>query len=270
MPEGDTLARAAATLHGALAGQPVTAFTTRLAPVASAAEHYTVAGREVERVVARGKHLVMMFSGGVLLRTHLRMRGSWHLYRPGEAWQRSPARMRLRLDTPAWLAVAFDVYDAELTGATFERVRVLAALGPDLARPDVDLVDAAARVQAGGDRPVAEVLLDQRVIAGLGNVYRSEVLFLAGLSPSVRVRELDRTAVDALVRLAADLLRLNVAKTRASRVTTRRQAPGEGLWVYGRAGRPCRRCGTPIATTARPESGRRIFWCPRCQPAPAR
>jgi endonuclease-8 len=268
MPEGDTLARAAATLHAALAGQVVTAFTAQLAPVASAAETCGLGGRVVERVVARGKHLIVMFSGGVLLRSHLRMHGSWHLYRPGERWRRSPSRMRLRLDTAAWSAVAFDVYDAELVAAeTLEGVRTLAALGPDLARPDVDLAAAASRLHAAGARPIAEALLDQRIVAGLGNVYRSEVLFLARQSPFVAAGAIDRSAIDALVRISADLLRVNVARPRGGRVTTGRRAPGEALWVYRRGGLPCRRCGTAVQSAATPESGRRIYWCPRCQPS---
>jgi endonuclease-8 len=269
MPEGDTLARAAATLHAALAGHVVTAFTARIAPVASAAEDHAIAGRVIERVVARGKHLIVMFSGGVLLRSHLRMHGSWHLYRPGEPWRRSPARMRLRVDTAAWCAVAFDVYDAELVAAeTLDRVRALAALGPDLAQPGVDLGLAATRLQAAGDRAIGEVLLDQRIVAGLGNVYRSEVLFLARISPFVPAGRLDRPETEALVRIAADLLRVNVARARGGRVTTRRQSPGDALWVYRRRGLPCRRCGTAVQSAATPESGRRVYWCPHCQRPP--
>lgn len=269
MPEGDTIARAAATLHRALGGQVVTGFVSELAPVAAVHDEHPVTGRTIERAVAHGKHLVIAFSGGLLLRTHMRMHGSWHLYRPGERWQRAPRRMRLRLDTAPWIAVAFDVYDAELVrGDDTTRIAAVATLGPDLLSPALDVTAVAARIIAAGARAIGDVLLDQRVAAGIGNVYRSELLFLANLHPHTTAGTLTHEQCTALVERAVVLLRANARVGAGRRVTTGRLAPGEALWVYQRTGRPCRRCGTPIASAAEAPLARRVYWCPGCQPAP--
>lgn len=269
MPEGDTIARAAAVLHGALAGQLVTGFRTELATVAAVSDAHPVAGRAIERVVAIGKHVVVVFSRGLLLRTHLRMHGSWHLYRPGERWQRSRRRMRLAIDTAPWIAVAFDVYDAELVpGADPARLAAVAGLGPDLLSPTLDEAGAAARILAEGRRPIGDVLLDQRVLAGLGNVYRSELLFLAGVHPDTPAGALSEAARAGLIRRARALLGANARVGRGRRVTTGRLSPDEALWVYQRTALPCRRCGTAVRSAAEP-AGRRVYWCPQCQPSSA-
>ena len=132
MPEGDTIARAAATLHAALAGQPVTHAESVLADVSTAFAARRVVGRTVDRVTSHGKHLAITFSGDLVLRTHMRMHGAWHLYRPDERWRRAAHRLRIRLDTPPWIALAFDVYDAEVVAGVAERVPAIARLGPDL------------------------------------------------------------------------------------------------------------------------------------------
>ncbi len=270
MPEGDTIARAASTLHEALAGRVVTAFASALAPVAVVAEDLDVRGRTVERVHAVGKHLVMVFSGAVVLRTHMRMHGSWHLYRPGERWWKPAHAMRLRLDTDAWVAVAFDVHDAEFV-ATGDAAAVpaIARLGPDLLAPEVDVADVARRIVAEGDRPLGDVLLDQRVLAGLGNVFRSEVLFVEGLHPRTPAGTLDPARAGALVKRAVRLLRVNARTGAGRRNTTGRRAPGESLWVYQRTGQPCRRCGTLVQSAAEAPLSRRVYWCATCQPAGA-
>lgn len=269
MPEGDTIARAAAVLHAALAGRVVTAFTSALAPVAAAHAAAPLTGRTVTAVTAHGKHLVMAFSGGVLLRSHLRMHGRWHLYRPGERWQTSPRAARLRLDTADWVAVGFDIHDAELATATAPTdVAALATLGPDLLAPAVDVPLVAGRITAEGARPVADVLLDQRVLAGIGNVFRSELLFLEGLDPRGPAAALTADRAASLVRRAVRLLRINARPGAARRVTTGRLHPGEALWVYQRTGKPCRRCGTAIASYAELPLARRVYWCPACQQAP--
>lgn len=271
MPEGDTIARAAASLHAALAGQVVTSASSVLADVDRAFAAHGVAGRTVARVTAHGKHLAMAFSGDLILRTHMRMHGAWHLYRPGEPWRRSARRLRIRLDTAPWIALAFDVYDAELVAASAPtRVAAIARLGPDLLAAEVDVPALAARVRGEGTRPLADVLLDQGVVAGIGNVFRSEVLFLEGLSPRTPADALSASQAEALVRRAVRLLRLNARPGVGRRVTTGRLAPGDGLWVYQRTGRPCRRCGTPIESFAEMPVARRCYWCPSCQPALAR
>jgi endonuclease VIII len=267
MPEGDTIARAAAVLRSALAGQSVTGFETALAVVGAGAVRHALTARTIDDVTSRGKHLVMHFSGDVVLRTHLRMHGSWHLYRPGEPWQRAAASMRIRIDTPEWVAVAFNVYDAELVSATnLWELRVIAALGPDLLQPTVDVASTAARITAEGDRPIGQTLLDQRVVAGVGNVMRSEVLFMERLHPFTSARSLTEAQAVSLVRHAVRLLRLNARPGGGARRTTGRLSPDEALWVYQRTGRPCRACGTAIQSDVDGTAGRRVYWCPRCQP----
>ena len=248
MPEGDTISRAAAALHRALAGTVVTGFDTGLAPLARVDDDTPIAGRTIERCESRGKHLLIRFSGGLTLRTHMRMHGSWHLYRPGERWQRSGRAMRIRLDTADWVVVAFDTPVAEFVrDADLDRHRLLATLGPDLADPGFDRADALARLTGAAARPVGDALLDQRLVAGVGNVLCSEALFMAGLHPDQPVAAVAADDLIRLVETAARLIQRNARPTAGfTRNTTGRTAPGEGLWVYGRTGRPCRRCGAAI------------------------
>jgi len=268
MPEGDTIARAAAALHRALAGTVVTAFATALAPLARVDDDAPIAGRTIERCESRGKHLLLRFSGGLTLRTHMRMHGSWHLYRPGERWQRSVRAMRIRIDTADWVAVAFDVPVAEFVrDADLARHRPVAMLGPDLADPAFDRAVAVARLTAA-DRPIGDALLDQRVIAGIGNVLRSETLFLCGLHPERAVASIAAGELEAVAETAARLIQRNTRPDASpTRNTTGRAAPGEALWVYGRTGRPCRRCGAAIRSAVPGPDGRRVYWCGVCQPA---
>jgi len=271
MPEGDTIARAAAALHRALAGGVVTVFATGLAPLARVDDDTPLAGRTIEGCRSVGKHLLMAFSGGLVLRTHMRMRGSWHLYRPGERWRRAPRAARIRIDTAAWVAVAFDVPVAEFVReADLPRHRALTILGPDLADPSYDRSAALARVSASGDRAIGEVLLDQRVVAGIGNVLRAETLFIAGVHPETPAARLSASDRARLLDTAAALVQRN-ARTDAYRTrnTTGRSAPGEALWVYQRTGQACRRCGSPVKSSARGLDARRVYWCPVCQPLPA-
>lgn len=270
MPEGDTIARAATALQRALAGRIVTAFATGLAQLARVDDDTPLAGRTIDGCRSVGKHLLMTFSGGLVLRTHMRMHGSWHLYRPGERWQRSPRAARIRIDTDAWVAVAFDVPVAEFVrDADLDRHRPLAALGPDLADPSSDRAEALARIAASGGRPIGEVLLDQRVVAGIGNVLRSEALFVAGVHPDAPAVQLGAHDVGRLVDTAVRLVQRNArADAYPTRNTTGRLAPGEALWVYQRTGRPCRRCGTAIRSAVPGFEGRRVYWCPRCQVLP--
>jgi len=268
MPEGDTIARAATALHRALAGRVVTAFTTGLASLARVDDDTPIAGRTIDGCRSVGKHLLMVFSGGLVLRTHMRMHGSWHLYRPGERWQRSPRTARIRIDTDAWVAVAFDVPVAEFVReADLPRHRPLAILGPDLADPAYDRADAVARIGASGRRAVGEVLLDQRIVAGIGNVLRSETLFIAGVHPETPAALLSAGDVTRLLDTAAALVQRNArADAYPRRNTTGRRAPGDALWVYQRTGRPCRRCGTVIRSAVPGLDARRVYWCPACQP----
>lgn len=276
MPEGDTIFRAAAALHRALSGRVVTRFETVIATLASVDDQSPIAGRVVERCESVGKHLLIRFSGDLLLRTHMRMSGSWHLYRPGETWQRPHRDMRIRIDTDTWVAVAFNVPVAEfVTGRDLSRHRTLASLGPDLLAAEFDRPEALCRLAAAGHRPIGEVLLDQRVVAGIGNIFKSEVLFLCGLSPFQPASHLSDADRARIVDTAVPLMRANtgagagsgIVTHRGLRSTTRRAAAADSLWVYGRAGQPCRKCGATIEFRKVGPDARTTYWCPRCQEA---
>jgi endonuclease-8 len=271
LPEGDTIHRAAATLHRALAGKPV----VRFGSVLPALTRVQITGRTVEKVAALGKHILMYFSGGLVLRTHMRMNGSWHIYRPGERWRRPKRAMRVRIGTADFEAVGFDIPVAELIrAADVPKHRELASLGPDVLDPAFDRAEALRRLRARPSWQIADALLNQRVLAGLGNVYKSEVLFSCGIDPFALVGSLDDSQLDCLTRTAQTILQANVTMRLAPmttyagyRRTTRRDDPRERLWVYGRARLPCRRCGTSIEVRMQGTNARLTYWCPRCQPS---
>ena len=229
----------------------------------------------MDEVRSAGKHLLMRFSGGLVLRTHMRMNGSWHIYRPGETWRRSRRDMRVVIATEDFEAVGFRIPVAE-----FIRERDLAKhdelrrLGPDLLADEFEVTDAVARIRAHGDTPIADVLLNQRALAGVGNVYKSETLFACRVNPFVATAALDADVIARLVQTARKFLRTNVSTALPAmttygglRRTTRHDDPGERLWVYGRARRPCRRCGTPIRVHKQGADARLTYWCPSCQKA---
>ena len=275
MPEGDTIFRAARTLHRALAGKPVVRFESVFPHLTRVHDDTPLTGRTVDEVRAAGKHVLMQFSGDLLLRTHMRMNGSWHIYRPGEPWQRPRRSMRIVVGTSDFEAVGFDIPVAEMIrGKDLHRHEELRKLGPDLLGETFDAEEAARRIRARGDTEIADVLLNQRVLAGIGNVYKSEVLFACGVSPFAHVASLDDDRVACLVDTARRFLRANVTDHLAAmttytgfRRTTRRADPTERLWVYGRAGDPCRKCGTPIRIRAQGRDARLTYWCERCQPS---
>jgi len=276
MPEGDTIFRAARTLQRALAGRTVTRFESVFPALSRVDVDTPLRGRTIERIEARGKHLLIWFSGPLVLRTHMRMHGSWHIYRPNERWQRPRHSMRIVLEAQDIHAVAFDVPVAEfLTPATLERSRPIRDLGPDPLAEGFDAAEASARICARGDAEIGDALLDQTAIAGIGNVYKSEVLFAGRVNPFMKVRDLPPADVDRLVATAVKFMRANVADGapaaietyRGLRRTTGRYDPGARLWVYGRAGKPCRRCGSPISRRRQGIHARSTYWCPRCQAA---
>jgi endonuclease VIII len=277
MPEGDTIFKAARTLQRALAGQTVTRFETVLVHLARVDAGTPVAGRTIERVAAAGKHLLMTFSGGLVLRTHMRMNGSWHIYRPGERWQMPRDEMRIAIETTDWVAVAFRVHVAEFIQASdLARHRPIASLGPDLLADTFDAEEALRRMRIRPAEPIADVLLDQRVFAGIGNVYKSEVLFLAGIHPDTLIAVIGDDSLREVIAIARRLLLENVIEKpgpsmvtyRGFRRTTGRMRPGDRLWVYSRGGRPCRKCGTPIASHKTGDDARVTYWCPTCQQIP--
>lgn len=273
MPEGDTIFRAARTLTLALGGDVVRRFDSIFQSLLAV----RIEGRTIHGARAAGKHLLIEFSGDLILRTHMRMHGSWHLYDRGAAWKRPHRDMRIVIATEKLEAVGFNIPVAEIVRARdLPRHEVLASLGPDLLEREFDEGEAVRRMRAAGDDPVADVLLNQRVLAGIGNVYKSEVLFVCRVNPFVPTRELDDATLHALVATARRLLQANTMQNLPSmttypgyRRTTRRDAPGSRLWVYGRAGRPCRRCGAPIRMRRHGVHARAAYWCESCQPRPA-
>jgi endonuclease VIII len=274
MPEGDTIFRAARTLNRALAGRKIVRFESVFPSLTRIHEDTPVTGRAIESVTAAGKHVLMRFSGDLVLRTHMRMNGSWHVYRPGERWLRPRRDMRIVIGTEAFEAVGFNVPVAEfLRGAAVNRQEDLRKMGPDLLGESFDAAEAVRRLRGRATAEIADALLNQRVVAGIGNVYKSEVLFLCRVDPFAGVNSISDDLLRCLVATARQHLQANVIDPTAAivtyrgyRRTTRRADPGERLYVYGRAGRPCRRCGTPIAVRAQGRDARLTYWCPTCQP----
>jgi endonuclease-8 len=269
MPEGDTIFRTADVLRRALVGSEVRRAGAQPRPGLARVPRVTrLAGRSIDAVEARGKHLLIGFSGGLWLRSHMQMRGAWHRYRPGEPWRLPRARASCWLETDDAVAVCFDCADIELlTGAQLARHHRLAELGPDLLAARFDAEEALRRLRADPARPLGVALLDQRSVAGIGNVYKSEICFIEERSPWEPVGSVSSAEMLHLVSTARRLLAANVDGRR--RVTTGVPVPGRTLWVYGRAGRPCRRCGTAIRGRRQGEQGRMTYWCPRCQAGPS-
>ena len=289
MPEGDTIFRAARTLHRALAGQEVVRFESVFPALTRVHEDTPVTGRLVEEVRSAGKHVLMQFAplrqaegapstprgGELVLRTHMRMNGSWHIYRPGERWQRSRRDMRVVVATARFEAVGFNIPVAEfLTSREMARQPDLRLMGPDLLGHTFDEDEAIRRVRARGTMQIADALLNQRVVAGVGNVYKSEVLFLTGVNPFTVVGGLSDETLRAILSTARIHLRANVIDPTAAivtyrgyRRTTRRADPAERLYVYGRARKPCRKCGSAVEVKAQGRDARLTYWCPVCQPA---
>ena len=257
MPEGDTVWLTARRLHEALAGRVLTRSDVRVPRYATT----DLSGRVVTGCVARGKHLLTRVAGGVTVHTHLRMDGSWRI-RPAADRIAPSHRIRLILANDTWQAVGYQLGVVEIL-PTARESSVVGHLGPDLLGPDWDPAEAARRLASQPARPVGEALLDQRNLAGIGNLYKAETLFLQGIDPW---RPAGAVAdLGALVSTAQRLLDAN--KERAGQVTTGSWRRGEETWVYGRAGRPCRRCGTPVrsAEQGSDRDERITYWCPQCQ-----
>jgi endonuclease VIII len=257
MPEGDTLFRTAAGLRPYLVGRDVRA--ARAQGPGPVPQVHRVVGKRVDAVEAQGKNLLIRFDGGLEIRTHLRMNGSWHRYRPGERWRRPPGRARLVLEVDGSVAVCFDAPVVELFETRVEALHpTLSRLGPDVLSPDFDAGEAHRRLRAPERQSmsISAALLDQRALAGIGNIWRNETLFAGRVDPFVPVAEIDDETLDRLIGTARRLL------TQSAGV-----APGRTpTKVYRRTGRPCPRCGTPIVS--RPLSGeipRTTYWCPSCQ-----
>ena len=269
MPEGDTIHRSANRLRPALVGQPLVRLD---APRARGLLRRPPPGTEITAVDAVGKHLLVRFADGTTLRTHLRMTGSWHLYRTGERWQRPAHLVRALVEVPGWVAVCFAAPVVELEHDATGGPQVH-HLGPDLTRADLtdarldECVERMGTI-ADPDAEIGTVLLDQRVACGVGNIYKSEALWAAGVDPFRTVADLDRATRRRILEIAHRQLAANVAVA-GGRVTHRGTGGGgglaDGVAVYGRRGRPCPRCGTPIRMQRQGEQARSTYWCPTCQ-----
>ena len=257
MPEGDTVFLAGTRLRKALAGQVLTRSEFRVPKYATT----DLTGKRLDEVVVRGKHLLFRIEGGVTLHTHFQMDGSWHLYRPRENWRGPSHQVRVILGTEPWTAVGFRLPVVDLV-PTSEETELVGHLGPDPLGDSWDEDEAVKRIASDPTVSIAQALLDQSKMAGLGNVYKSEICFLRGLLPNTPVG--DVADLRAVVHLGARLLRAN--KTTGNQITTGIDRPGRRQWVYGRGGEPCRRCQTPIQRDGGGIGEERVtYWCPRCQ-----
>jgi len=275
MPEGDTIFRAARTLHRALAGKMIVSFASALPKLERVEVDACVTGRTLERIAANGKWILMDFSGDLILLTHMLMSGSWHIYRPGEKWKKHPAHMRIHIATNDMEAVAFNVQIAEFhTQESLLRRRNYAQLGPSVLAETFDEAEALRRLQSDPMMEIGTALLTQSKLAGIGNVFKSEICFACGVHPFRRVGELSILELAALVSTAKKFLLQNVAEDTPDHIvtyagmrrTTGRMDRQENLWVYQRRGEPCRRCGHSIESRKQGLDARSTFWCPQCQP----
>jgi endonuclease-8 len=248
LPEGDTIHRTASALDRALAGKEVVRMAAPRLLFAPFPAGTIVVGAE-----AVGKHCLIAFDDGRTLRTHMRMTGSWHLYKPGERWRKKAAAMRALVAVEDWVAVCFAAPEVELVDDA--GVEATGHLGPDLCLPAAD-VDRAAELLvelSPPDREIGDALLDQRIACGVGNVWKSESLHVERLDPFTPVGSLSAEQRRSLLATAARLLHEQVVR------------PGGVRAVYGRRGQPCRRCGTPIAWRPQGPHRRGTYWCPACQ-----
>lgn len=279
MPEGDSIFRAARALDKALAGKVVTSFETTLALLARVNDDSSVVGRTVESVAARGKWCLMFFSGDLILLTHMRMSGSWHIYKSGERWQRPRSAMRVVITCGDVQAVAFNVPVVEFhTARSLERSERVPKLGVDVLGEEYS-IDAAVRAlsqfrSSHSDAEIGNVLLNQHVLAGIGNIYKSEIAFAAGVNPFRKMNAVSDRELERIAEIAQRYMKANVVEGSdggivtytGNRRTTRAMDRGARLWVYRRQGQECRRCGAIIAMRRQGTGARSTYWCPSCQP----
>ena len=279
MPEGDTIYRAARAMQKAIGGKVVTAFEANVATLASVADGKGIVGRTVEKVEARGKWCLIHFSGDLVLLTHMLMSGSWHIYKTGEKWWSPRSRMRCAITCGDYQAVAFNVPVAEFhTERTLARNSQVPKLGVDVLSGDYSVEEGVrALKERAASHPgdeIAVVLLNQRVLAGLGNVYKSEVAFAAGVNPFRQMRTITELEMTVMAEVSQRYMKANVldgsgegiVTYSGNRRTTHSMNAGDRLWVYGRQGQECRRCGATVMMRKQGEQVRSTYWCPECQP----
>jgi endonuclease-8 len=259
MPEGDTLFRTAYTLRLALKDREVTEFRSPLPQLKDA----DLVGRKIVDVEARGKNLLIWFDDTRALYSHLRMEGSWHIYKPGVVWQKPERLAKAVIVTAEYIAVCFNAPTVELLSETaIKRHPVLSKLGPDLLKDTFDWEEVLQRLRSRNNIPIGEALMRQHILAGIGNVYKSEVLFLCKVNPFANVNTYSEHDLKMIVFKARELLKQNLTgKSRATRHTLDQQR----FWVYERSGFPCRKCGTKIQMRRQGIDGRSTYWCPNCQ-----
>jgi len=261
MPEGDTVWLAAQRMNTALAGATLRRGEFRLPQLATV----DLTGAAVTEVVPRGKHMLIRLADGRTVRTHFRMDGSWHIYRKGSPWRGGPAHdVRVLLGTDEWDCVGYRLHDVTVI-PTADEAQLVGHLGPDVLGPDWDLDEALRRLRSHPDEQIGVAILDQRNLAGIGNLYKVETLFMTRTHPWTRVA--DVPDLPALVTRARTLMQAN--RDHPEQSTTGSMRRGEDHWVFGRRGRPCRRCGTAILLGDQgPDTQERVtYWCPRCQAA---
>jgi endonuclease-8 len=278
MPEGDTIFRTARSLGRALIGKPITGFRSNYPLLTRFHDDTPITGQTVERVESRGKWLLIHLSGGATLVTHMLMNGSWHLYRTGDRWQKPTRDMRIVLENRDYQAVAFTVPVARIYSAhSLARETRIPPPSSDVLSEDFDPISAAARLRSCTSEEIGDVLLHQRELAGVGNVFKSEVCFVESINPFCLVSALNDQQVAALIATAQRLVAANVLEDAGNTIvtyrgqqrrTTRSSSPQESLWVYGRSGDPCRRCGNTIRHRLQGTDARVTFWCQSCQPMP--
>lgn len=278
MPEGDTIFRSARALHRALAGKSITGFRSTYPHLTRFHDDTPVTGQTVERVESRGKWLLIHLSCGAIIVTHMLMNGSWHIYRPGESWQKPRSAARIVIENADYHAIGFNVPVAEMhTPQTLVRDRRIPQPSKDLLRSDFDAEATLERFLAHPDEELGNVLLHQHVLAGVGNVFKSEVCFVTGMHPFRKAGSLSREQAAHIIAIARRQLAANVLEDSPDTIVTYRGAgrrtmhtsdPTASLWVYGRTGQPCRKCATPIRRRLQGFDARVTFWCPQCQPMP--
>lgn len=278
MPEGDTIFRAARALGRALGGRPITAFRSTYPKLTRHNEDAPLAGQFVVKVEPRGKWLLIHFSSGATLATHMLMNGSWHIYRPGQRWQQPPINMRILIETNDYVAVGFRVPVAEMhTSESLRRDLRIPNPETDVLSNAFDMHETMQRLSAHADEAIGDVLLRQHVLAGVGNVFKSEVCFVTGVHPYCKVAWLSKDEMRTVIAAAQKLIASNVLEDSGNTIvtfggrtrrTTHEARPGASLWVYGRAGEPCRRCGEIIRRRIQGPDARVTFWCPNCQRMP--
>ena len=270
MPEGDTIHHAARRVGAALVGREIESVETPHPRHGMDRWSERLTGHGVGRVDARGKHLFVRFEGGLTLHSHLRMTGKWGVYRRGAQWRRAPHRAWLVIRTAEHEVVEFDgpVLELMTEGRTRFDQR-LAALGPDVLDAGFDPAGVLRRLRADDQtRAIGVALLDQRLVAGFGNVWKNEGCFMGGVDPWRAVADLSDAKVLDIVERSRPLMALSAE--RGGRIVTvepHRASPGGSTryWVHGRRGLPCRRCATPIRSRGQGDDNRNTFWCPSCQ-----